>query len=432
MAEADPPVRVRPSRRAMARAIASSIIGNGFEWYDFLVFGFFTLAISRAFFPTGDTFTSLLLTTATFAISFLVRPLGGVLLGLYADRVGRKPALTLMIGMMALSTLLIGATPSYRAIGIAAPILVILARTLQGLSVGGEFATATAMLAEWSPPGRRMTYSSLQMCSQAAAVAVAAASAFALSTLLSPADLQAWGWRIPFLAGVLVGPVGVYIRRKVDESPDFKTADRSAPAIRTPFRQLLADHWRAVVAGFGVVVIGTVSNYVWFVYLPTYVVRELALPATAGLLGSAICGALLFFLCVLTGFLADRIGAWHVFLTGVVAFALLAWPLLAYVDAAPSIDRLLTAQLICTLAIAAIWGPTPGILASLFPVRLRSTGMSICYNLGVLLFGGLAPFTLTWAIGITANRMVPAYYVLLCAVIALAASTALRRPRPAT
>lgn len=424
--------RAAPSRPAIRRAVLSSIIGNGFEWYDFLVYGFFTVIISRTFFPAEDELVSLLLASATFAVSFLVRPVGGVLLGLYADRAGRKPALMLMIAMMATSTLLIGLTPSYASIGVAAPVLIILARVLQGISVGGEFATATAMLAEYAPPGQRMRYGSLQMCSQAVAISFAALSAFFLMRALSPATLDRWGWRIPFLLGSLIGPIGVYIRRRVDESPDFKAAEHHAEVERMPMTALISSHGCALLAGFGVVVVGTVSNYLWFIYLPTYVVRELHLPPTDGLLGSGVCGILLFFLCFATGALADRIGAWRVFIAGVVAFGLLAWPLFAYVLAVPGIARLLVAQLVCTFAIAAIWGPTPGLLASLFPVRVRSTGMSICYNLGVLLFGGLAPFTLTWAIAVTGDRMVPAYYIISAALIALATSLAYRRePRAA-
>lgn len=402
--------------RAMRRAVLSSVIGNAFEWFDFLIYGFFTGLIAKAFFPSGDVFVATLLATATFAISYLVRPFGGVLLGMYADRVGRKPALTLMILMMGASTLLIGATPPYAAIGIAAPILIVLARVLQGLSVGGEFASATAMLVEYAPPRKKMLYGSLQMCSQALAISVAALSGFGLSALLSPDDLESWGWRVPFLLGVLIAPVGFYIRRKVEESPSFVQARWEE---RLNFRQLLSRHYGALLAGLGVCVVGTVSNYLWFIYMPLFVVQQLGLPFSDALLGSFICGAILFALCPLTGMLADRFGARRVLCTGAVLFGLLSYPLFAWVIAAPDLSRLLTAQIGIAIVISLIWGPTPGMMAGLFPTGVRSTGMAISYNFGVLLFGGLAPLTMTTLVGLTGSKLVPAYYIMFCATLAL-------------
>jgi MHS family proline/betaine transporter-like MFS transporter len=401
---------------AMRRAVISSVIGNAFEWFDFLIYGFFTGLIAKAFFPSGDTFVATLLATATFAISYLVRPFGGILLGMYADRVGRKPALTLMIMMMGLATLLIGATPTYAAIGIVAPILIILARVLQGLSVGGEFASATAMLVEYAPKNRKMLYGSLQMCSQALAISVAALFGYGLSTLLEPADLESWGWRIPFLLGVLIAPVGFYIRRKVEESPSFVQSKTGASL---SFRNLLATHYGALIAGLGVCVVGTVSNYLWFIYMPLFVVQQLGLPFSQALLGSFICGAILFVLCPVTGALADRLGARRVLCTGAVLFGLLSYPLFAWVIAAPDLTRLLTAQISIAFVISLIWGPTPGMMAGLFPTGVRSTGMAISYNFGVLLFGGLAPLTMTTLVGLTGSRLVPAYYIMFCAALAL-------------
>lgn len=397
-----------------ARAVIASVIGNAFEWFDFLIYGFFAVLIAQAFFPAQDPFVTSLLATATFAISYLIRPFGGIVLGLYADRVGRKPALTLIILMMGVATLVIGITPSYAVIGIAAPVIVILARLLQGLSTGGEFASATAMLVEYAPERRRMLFGSLQMCSQALAISVAAAFAYGLSKGLSEADLASWGWRVPFLLGVLIVPVGVFFRRKVSESPAF--ARKARPI---PFRELLSKHYRPLVAGLGVVVVGTVSNYLWFIYMPMFVVKQLGLPFADALFGTLICGAILFCLCPFAGMLADRLGAKRVFVVGTIAFGLLSYPMFAWVIADPTVMRLLGAQVMIAFVISLIWGPTPGLLASLFPTSLRSTGMAMSYNFGVLIFGGLAPLTLTTLVNVTGNRMVPAFYIMISAVIAL-------------
>lgn len=411
----------QPRSPAMIRrAVISSVIGNGLEWYDFLVYGFFATIIAQVFFPTSDPLVSTLLTAATFAVSFLVRPVGGVLLSTYADRFGRKPILTVMILIMGFSTVLIGLTPSYATIGILAPILVILARILQGISVGAEFASATAMLVEYAPPGRKMMFGSFQMCSQALALALAAFSGYALATLLTPEDLQNWGWRIPFLLGSLITPLGFYIRRFVDESPEYEKDGKQSEG-HTPFRAVLAEHRNALLRCFGIMIPGTASNYVWFIFLPGYVMRQLKLPFTSAMLSSLIGGILLFIFVPIMGHLADRWSAFRIWLLGMVSFALLSYPLLAYVVAEPSFERLLTAQAICALSIAAIWAPTPGLLAGMFPTQVRSTGMSIAYNVVVLLFGGLAPFTLTWLVARTGSDMVPSYYLLACTALSLLA-----------
>jgi MFS family permease len=409
--------------QARRRAVVASIVGNGFEWYDFLVYGFLAGIIAPVFFPASDPGLSLLMASGSFAVSFVVRPAGGMLFAIYADRRGRKPALTLMLALMAGSTMAIGLIPSHASIGLAAPLLLIAARMVQGLSVGAEFATATAMLTEWAPRRARMRHGSLQMCTQAFAMALAAASVAALSSLLDARQMSQWGWRLPFLAGALIGPVGFYLRRSVPESPAFQPPSPQGRKGAQPLSELLERHRARVLAGLGIVVIGTASQYVWFVYLPVFVTGQLGLDVSAAMTGSALCGLLLVGLTFGVGVLADRWGPWPLFTTGAAAFGMLAWPLLAYVLAAPSLGSLLVAQAMCTIAISLIWGPTPGLLASLYPVRMRSTGIALCYNLGVLLFGGLAPFTLTWTTRMFDDRMMPAYYITVCAAIALAATS---------
>jgi MFS transporter, MHS family, proline/betaine transporter len=409
------------SRTPLGRVVAATMIGNALEWFDFLIYGYFAATIARTFFPSDDPFVSMLFATATFALSFLVRPLGGVLFGMYADRVGRKPALTVMIFVTGLATLLIGITPSYAAVGVFAPLLIITARIAQGLAVGGEFASGTALLFEYAPPHRKVLFGSFQMCSQALSAVLQGAIGWVLAEQLAPDSLESWGWRIPFVLGALIGPVGFYIRRHIDESPEFVRAQAQRATTKLPIRDVFATHGRAIVAGLGIVIVGTSTNYGWFVYLPVNVAEQLKIPFGDAMFGTMLCSTILFLLCPVTGALADRFGVRRVFLAGVIGYGLMGPPLVGWLLAAPSIERLLLTQLLCTLPISLIWGPTPGFLVGLFPVAVRSTGMSLCYNCGVLLFGGMAPFLLTLLTKLTGSTMVLAYYILLAAALSLAA-----------
>ncbi len=405
---------------ARRRTVIASVIGNGLEWFDFLVYAFFATYLAQHFFPAKTATASLLETFATFAVGFVVRPFGGILLGLYADRAGRQKALSLLILMMAAGTLIVGITPGYATIGLAAPALIVFARIIQGLSVGGEFASAAAMLVEIAPPGRRMLYGSFQMASQGVALLTASLFGLLLTELMSPAALSEWGWRIPFLAGSLIGPIGFHIRRRCSESPDFLAAVAGKPLHAADVVRDVAARWPAVVCAFGVIAVGTALNYLWHSYTPTYVTRELHLPLSAALEGSSLCGLLIIFAYPLAGWLADRIGAYRQFFIVVTAFALCAYPIYAYVVAAPSIGRLFTAQIAATAFLALMSGPHPGMLATLFPTRARTTGVALSYNLAVTLFGGLAPTTVTWLIARTGDLMMPAWFQIFAAVLSLA------------
>jgi len=399
------------------RAVIASVIGNGLEWFDFLIYAFFARTIANHFFPASTPTASLLLTFGTFAVGFVVRPLGGIVLGIYADRAGRQKALALLILMMAAGTLIVGLTPSFATIGLAAPLLIVAARVIQGLSVGGEFASAAAMLVELAPPGRRMFYGSFQMASQGFALLVASGFSLLLTQILTPAALEDWGWRIPFLAGALIGPVGFYIRRRCAESPEF-LALRASGATQA-FVPALAGQWRAIVCAFGIIAVGTALNYLWHSYTPTYVTQQLHLPLSAALAGSSLCGLVAIPVYPLAGLLADRIGAYRQFFIVVTAFAFCAYPIYAFVVAAPSVERLFVSQLAATLFLGLMSGPHPGMLAALFPTGARTTGVALSYNLAVTLFGGLAPLTVTWAMAATGDPMMPAWFQIFAAVISL-------------
>jgi MFS transporter, MHS family, proline/betaine transporter len=411
----------RPLTHAQVRrAVLASVIGNGLEWFDFLIYGYFAKTIAHVFFPVGNSFWSLTLTLATFAIGFIVRPLGGIAIGAWADRHGRRKTLSLLILLMAASTLLMGLTPGYASIGIAAPLLVLLARVLQGLSVGGEFATAAAMLTEYAPPGRKMFFGSFQMTSQAVALLLSSACGYLLTTHLSNEALTSWGWRVPFLLGALVGPVGFYIRHKVSESPEFvQMRERLGHAPRQSLRAFFRERGDAALCAMGVIIVGTATNYLWHSYMPLYVERQLHLPLRNALFGTAISGLISIAGYPLAGKLADRFGAYRLFFPITIVWICAAWPLFAWVLAAPTPGRVFAAQMIATVVLSLMSGAHPGMLTQLFPTATRSTGVALSYNIAVTLFGGLAPLTVSTLIDVSGSRMVPAAYLIFAGVVSL-------------
>ena len=287
--------------------VAAAVIGNALEWYDFIVFGFFAVIIARLFFPAESQYASLLLTTATFGVGFFMRPVGGVLIGIYADRRGRKASLLLIIGLMTLAIAMIGFAPTYAAIGIAAPLLVVLARLLQGFSAGGEFASSTAFLIESAPAHRRGFYGSWQMVGQGLAVLTGALLGALITRIFTPEALDSWAWRIPFLFGLVIGPLGLYIRRRLDETDDFLAITRSTGK-QQALGAALAAHVRQVLATFGVVVSGTISFYVILLYMPTFARIQLHLPLDQAFSAQAISLACMIVLIPIFGALSDHIG----------------------------------------------------------------------------------------------------------------------------
>jgi len=418
----------RLSPAMVRRAIFASVLGNGLEWFDFLIYGYFSKIIAQVFFPADTGFLSLILTFATFAIGFCVRPLGGVLLGVYADRAGRSRALSLLIISMATSTLLMGLTPGYATIGVAAPALIVLARVLQGLSVGGQFATASAMLVEYAPPGRKMFYGSFNMAAQSLALLLSSGTGYLLSTHLTHPQLVAWGWRVPFLCGALAGPLGFYIRHRVAESPDFqRLRARGERPPRASVRQFFRANGRAALCAMGVIALGAATNYVWHSYLAVYVERQLHLPLQVALRGAFVGGVVNLALFPLSGYLADRYGPYRLFYPVTIAWMVCAWPLFAFVVSAPSAERLFVAQMVSTVFLAAMSGAHPGMLATLFPVRSRSAGVALSYNVAVTLFGGLAPLTVTALTRLSGSSLTPAFYLIFAGFVSLALVYGARR-----
>jgi MHS family proline/betaine transporter-like MFS transporter len=403
------------------RQILAAVIGNALEWYDFVVYGFLTVIISRLFFPSDSEYASLLMAMATFGVGFFMRPVGGILIGMYADRKGRKAALQLIILLMTISIAMIAFAPTYAAIGAAAPMLIVLARLLQGMATGGEFASATSFLVESAPAGRRGFYGSLQMVGQSVAALAGATAGMLITQGLTPEQVDQWGWRLPFLFGLLIGPVGLWIRRHLDETEAFIEASKSTDA-PVGLMALWRSYRRSIAVSFGLVVSGTIMYYVVLIYMPTYAKTQLNIP-----LGDAFMAQVAGLLCLTVGtpffgILSDRIGRRPVLMLACGLYFVLPYPLFSWLQADPGLFRLAIMQIVLCSAVAVGFGAISTALAEQFPVRMRSTGLALAYNFAVMLFGGFAQLIVTWLITVTGTPLAPAYYVMFGAVVGLSAA----------
>ncbi|MBA8877356.1 MFS transporter [Phyllobacterium myrsinacearum] len=396
-------------------AIAAATVGNGLEWFDFTVYGFFTPIIARLFFPAIDDLTSILLTVGTYGVGFFMRPVGAVVLGVYADKKGRKAALTLTILMMAFGTALLGFAPTYAQAGIIGPLVIVLARLIQGFSAGGEIGGATAFLIEYAPPEKRGFYASWQQTSQALAVVLGGICGTIVTHVLDPAAIDSWGWRVPFLLGLLIGPVGFYIRARVDETPVF--TDSHTQKSESPLRDALRDHPRGIASGFGVTILWTVCTYVLLFYMTTYAVKQLNIPLADAFVATTVGGLVLMLGCPIAGALSDRVGRKRLLLAAAIAIGVLIYPLFVWVNASPNLMTLAIVQAILGLLLAAFTGPAPALLAEQFPAGLRSTGLSLAYNFAVTIFGGFAAVIVTLLIEATGTKLAPSFYVMAAALV---------------
>ena len=409
------------SRPNSWRVVVAASIGNALEWFDLVVYGFFAVVIARLFFPTGNDTVSLLLTLGTFGVSFFMRPLGAIVIGAYADRAGRKAALTLSILLMMSGTLIIAILPTYQTIGLAAPLILVAARLMQGFSAGGEFGSATAFLAEHEP-GRRGVFASWQVASQGLTTLLAAGFGVVLTGKLSAGQMAAWGWRVPFFFGLLIGPVAWYIRTRLDETPEFLAAETTT----TPLRDTLASQKLRLLIAMGVVVLGTVSTYL-VLFMPTYGIKQLGLAPSVAFAAIALTGLIQMVFAPLVGHLSDRHGRTRIMLTSAVLLFVLIYPAFVYLVAHPSFGTLIVVQIVLGFLMTGYFGALPGLLSEIFPVQTRTTGMSLSYNIAVTIFGGFGPFIITWLIGATGSKVAPSFYMMFAAVLSLIALIAARR-----
>jgi MFS family permease len=415
-------------RRAVRRALVAGSVGNFIEWYDFTVYQYVAPVLALAFFPHAGSLTALLDTYGVFALAFVFRPAGGVFFGRLADRIGRRPTLALVLTLMMVGTTIVGVLPSYHTIGVAAPILLTLCRCLQGFSAGGEFGGAVALMVEFAPPGKRGRYGSWQQFTVALGLVAGSALVWLLSGQLSTDELNRWGWRIPFLVCAPLGLVALYLRLKVEETPQFERlrADREshvAPPSLSP-RQTLA----RVLFMVGTQVAWTITGYVFLVALPVYVVKSGRMTLTTSLVMVAAANLALAVSVPLLGTLSDHIGRKPVMLTGAVGIVALAYPLARLIDTAQPV-AVQGALVVAALLTGLFAGPGPAMFAELFPTGSRSLGMSLGYSLSTAVFGGTATWVSIWLITLTHNPLAPAFYAIAAGLVSAACLSRLNSAR---
>ncbi|HEY0473597.1 MAG TPA: MFS transporter [Kribbella sp.] len=412
-----PTVEIDPPPGVLKRAIAASAIGNATEWFDYGIYAYGVTYISAAIFP-GDTQSATLLALMTFAVSFLVRPLGGLVWGPLGDRIGRKHVLAITILMMSGATFLVGLVPSYHSIGIWAPVLLVLLRMIQGFSTGGEYGGAATFMAEYAPSRKRGFLGSFLEFGTLSGFALGALLMLGFSLLLGDSAMHSWGWRLPFLVAAPLGLVGIYLRTRLEDTPIFRELEAKGEKeeqTSTQFRDLLAGYWKPILRLGGMVVALNVVNYTLLTYMPTYLESQIGLTADQSLIVPIIGMLAMMVFLPFAGRLSDRVGRkplWWFSLTGlfvavVPMFLLMGTGLLGAVVGFAVLGLLYVPQL------ATISATFP----AMFPTHVRYAGFAIAYNVSTSLFGGTAPAVNDWLTTKTGNALTPAYYMMAACVV---------------
>ena len=410
------------------RDTAAGIVGNVLEWYDFAAFGFLAPYIAVAFFPSDNEFAGLIKTFAIFAVGYLMRPLGAILFGHIGDRVGRREALLLSVIMMIVPTILLGMLPTYAAVGITAPILLLLLRLIQGLSIGGEFTASATFVSELAPEGRKGLHASLTMLGAILGILLGSGVAMVLSDTLGEEAMSAWAWRLPFLMGIILGAVAFWMRRSMSSSPEMNDIHAGKDDREHPLIEVLKNHRPAVLRLCSVVLMQGASFYVVFVWLSTYLKEIVQQPVSNPLLLNTIGLACLLPVIPLAGWLSDRFGRRALLMTAGIGILLCSWPLFIVFQGGDD-GMILVGLVIFALLIGMAQGPTPAMMTELFPPEVRLTGIGIGYNVTLALFGGTAPLISTWLISATGTTIAPAFYLMTAAAISLVGAFGLPGPQ---
>lgn len=412
--------------KSFVKTITTSMIGNLFEWYDFALFGYFASIIGKLFFPSEDKSVELISAFGVFAAGFLVRPIGGMIFGYIGDKMGRKKALVLTIISMAVPTVIIGFLPSYETIGIAAPILLVIMRMLQGLSMGGNYGGAITFTTEHTNPKHRGFIGSFAVTSCLVGILLGSATAALFAYIFGEADLEAWGWRIPFVMGVLICFVGFYMRRKVPESPEYVNVEETGEICENPILEVFSKHRSTLVRVVLSVMLHDLSFYLLFVFMATHMSENLGLSKETSLTVNTLNLIVVSICTIFFGWLSDRWGRKTVLMLAACGFIIGTIPLLYLVNTSGNVMTIMMSQMLLAIAVGGYFGPLPALMVESYPPEVRFSAVTITTNISGPLFGGTAPMLMTYLINETGSNMVPAIYLTLGAIVALFAVRSLR------
>jgi len=409
------------SRPALSRTqvIAATTIGTALEFYDFTIYSYFAIQIGQLFFPSASPVNQFLLSIGVFGVGFVVRPLGGVIIGAYADRAGRKKAMVLTIMMMALSCALIATAPTYATAGILAPMIVLAARLMQGFAAGGEFGPGTTLLVEYATDRTRAFFASWNFAATALGLALGAAVATLINVTLSKDAVLAWGWRLPFLLGIFAAPAGMLIRRRLEETLDNRAAAPGHAKPEGALKAALTTHWKLTVLGTFAELGGSVSVYITAFFLPSHAVRTLHMSPTAAVASGVVSSLVLFVAAPIAGRLADRYTRKRVLVTARIIMLLAVYPAFAFLNAHPTPLALYAASALLAVFVAAQIVPVLVMIPELFPKHVRATGIALTYVVSASFFGGFSPFIASWLVERTGNSLAPAWYVATACLVSL-------------
>jgi MHS family citrate/tricarballylate:H+ symporter-like MFS transporter len=414
-----------PTIKSRIGAMLRATSGNFLEQFDFFLFGFYASSIAKAFFPSSDETASLLNTFGVFWLGALMRPVGAIFLGAYIDKIGRRQGLIVTLSIMAVGTVVIAFCPSYATIGIAAPIIVLLGRLLQGFSAGVELGGVSVYLSEIATPGNRGFYTSFQSSSQQVAIFVAAIIGYVLNESMPAETITAWGWRIPFFIGCLIIPLIFFLRRTLEETPEF-LAMKKHPTGREVFASAVAN-WRIVILGMMIAVLTTTTFYFITVYTPTFGKNVLKLSTGDALLVTLLVAVTNFFWNPVGGAVSDRLGRKPVLLTIACLSFVTAYPALHWLVSAPTFGKLLAVQMMFSFYFGVYSGTMLGCLVEIVPKHVRTTCFSLAFALAAALFGTFTPFVSTWLIDRTGDKASPCYWLMFGASLGIIAALTVYR-----